>query len=293
MSQTVRRIARPLHWRVAEALPLPVRRHYLHVANTRRWGNFAHPSTYNEKMNWRILRDRRDCLIEASDKLAMKDRARALVPDESELRIPRTLWSGDAPAGIPDLKRLPPFVVKPNNGSGDVLFGPMGRDELVTRTNRWMRSKAAHQLGEWGYRHARQLLIIEERIPSVDLAPVDYKFFTFDGTVRLIQANAGRFGTNPSWSFYTPQWEHLDVGRRGYSRAPVDRPSTLEHMVDLAQRLAAGWDHLRIDLYSTDDGIWFGEFSPYHHGGVFPFDPPSFDADLGGMWTLPVSADIG
>ncbi len=288
VTRSVRRLGRPLHWRLASALPLPARRHYLHLANTGRWGNFSDPTTYNEKMNWRILNDRRLELTQACDKLAMKDTARALVPSSEELRIPATFWTGRCSEEIPDVRSLPAFVVKPNHGSGDILFGPIEQEQLITETRGWFQSKVADQLGEWGYQHARPLLLIEERIPSTDRAPIDYKFFVFDGTVRFIQGNQGRFGSEPSWSFYTPQWEHLPVGRRGYRRDPLPRPDNLERMIGLAQRLAADWDHLRVDLYSERGEIWFGELSPYHHGGVFPFDPPEFDTHFGAFWTLPV-----
>lgn len=286
-AQNARKAARPLHWAIASAMPLTLRRHYLHAANTRRWGNFTRPTTYNDKMNWRILKDRRPQLVMTCDKLTMKDLARSLVPDEHELRIPKTYWSGSDIRRAPDLRELGPTVIKPNNGSGDVIFGPLPPEELAVRTHGWLRSKAGNQLGEWGYQHARELILIEERIPSLETAPVDYKFFVFDGYVGFIQANSDRFGQTASWSFYDPTWEYLPVGRRGYARTPLPPPTQLPEMIDLAKRLAAGWDHIRIDLYCTDEGVWFGEFSPYHHGGVFPFDPPGYDLKFGQFWTLP------
>ncbi|MFM8998220.1 MAG: hypothetical protein ACKOJD_08995 [Candidatus Limnocylindrus sp.] len=40
-------------------LPLSLRRHLLHLRHHGRWGNFARPSSFSEKMQWRILNDRR------------------------------------------------------------------------------------------------------------------------------------------------------------------------------------------------------------------------------------------
>lgn len=291
VSKAFRRVARPLHWGVAARLPLTARRHYLHAANTRRWGNFSHPVTYNEKMNWRILHDRRPGLATLCDKLHMKDEARSIIPDHGVLRIPETYWFGESMEDAPDLDRFGAYVVKPNNGSGDVLFGPLEKSDLLQRTAGWLHSKPAHQLGEWGYVQARELFLVEERVPSGTTAPIDFKFFVFDGSVGFIQMNVGRFEGDPSWTFYSREWEFLPVGRRGYARTQMPRPEALPGMIDIAERLAAGWDHLRVDLYCVEGEVWFGEFSPYHHGGVFPFDPASYDRTFGALWTLPEGND--
>ena len=96
MSEITRRLhqaLQPYHWKFASMLPLPARRHYLHTAATRRLGNFRTPTRFTEKVNWRIINDRRPIIAEMSDKLRAKEIARERVPGD-ELRIPQTYWSG-------------------------------------------------------------------------------------------------------------------------------------------------------------------------------------------------------
>jgi hypothetical protein len=58
-------------------------------------------------------------------------------------------------------------------------------------------------------------------------------------------------------------------------------------MLRHATELSAGFDFIRVDLFATERGIWFGEFTPYPGAGLSPFEPPEFDAELGSRWRLP------
>lgn len=281
-----RHMARPLHWRLAEALPVVARRHYLFMAGTGRFGDFSSPRTFNEKIQWRILNDRRSRIVMACDKLAMKDYAAGAGLGD-RLRIPQTLWEGTNVDDIPDIDSLPPWVLKPNNGCGDVVFGPAAIDELRARSVGWLRSKPGSQLGEWGYSRARATLMLEERVPAIEQAPTDYKFFVFDGEPVVIQVNSGRFTGQQRLTFYDPTWRKVPVTDTRVPRGDEPRPAMLPCMLELASALAEGWDFLRVDFYATANQVWFGEFSPYPGGGVARFSPRSFDEELGRRWRLP------
>lgn len=285
-TRAVRNVIRPVHWGLASALPVPARRHYLFMVGTGRYGDFRSPETFSEKVQWRILNDRRRQIVMACDKLAMKEHAEAAGLGE-RLRIPRTLWTGTDVEDIPDLDSMPPWVLKPNHGCGDVILGPAPLEECRRRSADWLVSKPGEQLGEWGYTQARPLLLLEERVPAIADAPTDYKFFVFDGEPVVIQVNSGRFTGEPRLTFYDPRWRKLDVTDTRVPRGDEPRPAMLESMVDIASRLGAGWDFIRVDFYATDDEVWFGEFSPYPGGGVARFVPHEFDRELGRRWHLP------
>lgn len=286
MLQGARKVIRPAHWRLAEALPLPARRHYLLAVGTGRWGDFTDPVTYSEKVQWRILNDRRERIVMACDKLAMKEHVASLGLGDL-VRIPRTLWSGSDLATMPDPGDWPDWVLKPNHGCGDVILGPVPREEIAARTVGWLRSRPGEQLGEWGYTQARALILAEERVPAIRDSPNDYKFFVFDGEPVVIQVNSARFTPQPRLTFYDPSWRRLDVADTRMPPGREERPAMLDRMVELAARLGAGWDHIRVDFYATDDEVWFGEFSPYPGGGVARFKPRDFDVELGRRWRLP------
>ena len=279
---------------VLDMIPLPVLRQALYVAQIGRWGHFADPKTFNEKVNWRIFNDRRDRIIKACDKMWMKEMAREACPSP-DLRIPATYWSGTDLREAPDLTSLPPWVLKPNHSSGHALFGPDPQTELasaIEQTRSWLE-QTPWELGEWGYSQARPLLLLEERIstPSGRL-PVDYKFFVFDGRVELIQVNRGRYSNHQSATFLNSHWRQLPVRWLNQPVADEHAPAEFDKMMDIASALGAGWDFVRIDLYAVDGDVWFGEYTPYPGSGLRRYEPASFDLEQGLQWKLPTLAEV-
>lgn len=276
-------LLRPLHWRIAGFLPSRGRRQYLYTARMGRPGNFSEPRTFNEKVNWRILNDRRGIIADLCDKDRMKEIARGRVP---ELKVPRTLWRGRDLADAPDLDGIGRWVLKPNHSSGAVLFGPDPRQDPAAESASWLDSVPHRLLGEWGYGQARAELLLEERLPG-DNAPADYKIYVFDGVPRLVQVNSGRGTDAETATFLTPEWRPLPVRWLSIPAGSEPRPANLDRMLDVAARLSGGLDFIRVDLYDIDGELWFGELSPYPGGGMMRFRPQSFVAEMGSWWTLP------
>src|ERR1700733_7132943 len=89
-----------------------------------RFPQVGSPVTFNEKVNWRILKDRREIISWTCDKLAMKDYASSVqIAAGHDLRIPRTLWSGTDVRELEKVKLPEHWVLKPNHRSGTVFFG--------------------------------------------------------------------------------------------------------------------------------------------------------------------------
>lgn len=276
------------HRKVISAIPVPILRQAYHLTMIHRRGNFRQPSTFNEKVNWRILNDRRDRIIAACDKMRMKEMARTAYPG-AQLRIPQTYWSGTDLRDAPDLATLPPWVLKPNHSSGHALFGPDPKtdlDTLVAQTQSWWK-RTPVELGEWGYGEARPLLFLEELIPTADgTPPPDYKFFVFDGRVEFVQVNSGRFGHQTA-TFLDADWNRLPVRWRIRPVADEPRPVQLDRMLEIAGALGSGWDFIRVDLYAVDGDVWFGEYTPYPGGGLLRYTPKEFDMESGTYWEIP------
>jgi len=283
-----RKTFRPLYWRVASLLPVPARRRFLFLARHRRWPDLRDPHGFSEKINWRILHDRRQMLVDFSDKLEMRRLARERVPDPAMMRLPELLWQGDSLEDLPDLQAVGPWVLKPNNGTGTVVFGPDGRsrEEIIRRAQAWRSSAPGELLGEWAYTQIPTRYLLEGRLPGGG-TPADYKLLCFDGEPRVIQVHTERFSDAHSLCHYTPEWELLPGRSAKWRNDPVPRPERLDLMLEIARRLSAGWDFIRIDLYDVDGAVWFGEFSPYPGAGTSRFVPYAFDEYLGSLWTLP------
>jgi TupA-like ATPgrasp len=292
---SLRKCLQPAHRAIAASLPLAMRRRYLYAANHGRLPNTRTPRTFTEKVNWRILHDRREQFAVTCDKARMKDYASERSPSE-DLRIPATLWLGADVQELVGLDIQGDWVLKPNHRSGQVLFGsgPVRQSDvpdLQAQTAGWLSNNQWHHLGEWAYELAQPAILMEARIaPGVDLS--DFKFFVFNGAPKLIQVDSNRF-TRHTRNLYTPDWDHVRVRNRYPIGLETEAPEQLAQMLRIASQLGAEWDFMRIDLYAHDQNIWFGEISPYPGGGVEPYRPRSFDIQLGNEWALPTTFEKG
>ena len=68
---------------------------------------------------------------------------------------------------------------------------------------------------------------------------------------------------------------------------PASRVRNQSEMIAIAERIAQGFDFLRVDLYDVDGHVWFGETTAYPMSGLGRYSPDSFDEELGSWWTLP------
>lgn len=269
----------------AAPLPIGIRRRVLYLARHRRLPRFRRPCTFSEKVNWRILYDRREVLAFTCDKLRVKEEARQLGMD-----TPDTLWSGTDLRDAADLPLPQHWVLKPNHRTALVHFGsgPMSQQEaarLASMTEGWLHDFLGRELGEWAYSAARQMLFIEEAVRDRDAHPLDYRVYTFGGRVGCIQVD-DTFSSHTR-RFYTPMWEPLDVRQRVALAEPIDAPAGLHTMIGWAKEFGKRFDFMRVDFYDVDGRVLLGELTPYPCGGLVPFEPTSFDAELGRGWSLP------
>lgn len=252
-----------------------------------RWPNHRQPRRLTEKLNWRVLRDRRPILAWTCDKLAMKERA----AECEYVRIPRTYWSGPDLAGLVGVDLPDRWVLKPNNGSGRVHLGsgpvdPAGFADLKGRTRGWLVSRELRRMREWAYRHARPVFLVEEFIGDGPSPPPDVKFFVFHGRPEFIATDVNRFGDHRR-AYYSLDWDRLPVRTGIEPASDQPRPRHLERMAAIATELGRDFDHIRIDLYEVGDEIWFGEYTPYSWSGMRRVIPDSFDIAWGDLWQLP------
>ncbi len=282
---SIRTIADPAYRRGLTGLPLGARRRLLFAKAHHRLPRLTRPVRFTEKVNWRILHDRRPELAWTCDKLRMKQYAQ---DSGADVRVARTLWSGVDVGELADLDLPAQWVLKPNHRSATVHLGRGTPDvaALRTLTQGWLHSFQTDGLGEWAYGQARARLLVEEWIGHSDEPPPDYKIYAFHGRPTLVQVDTSRFSGHCR-RLYWPDWTPLDVTLRWPLGPPVPRPDRLPEMLAAASVLGEPFDFMRIDLYDDGDAVWFGETTPYPSGGLSRFEPDWLDLALGSMWALP------
>jgi hypothetical protein len=282
-------------------LPLSMRRHLLFLHASGRIGNFRNPKSYTEKMQWRILNDRRPRLAWTADKLAQRDYAIELKERHAELQelhIPETYWVGttieDLRARASDLPHR--FVIKPNHSSGrliavDTTQGALDWSSVAQIADAWVaRDEEELVLGHWPYGQARHLLLAEERIGDGSVPSSEMRGWVFDG--RLQQITRFDVGLR-SAANYSRDFSRYDSGRTLdaplVQRNPFDelQPHQKESLVTMMERLAEPFDHMRVDVFIDGGRFWFNELSPFAFGGLAKYRDQATDRARGEFWTLP------
>ncbi|MDH3241364.1 MAG: hypothetical protein OEO83_11935 [Alphaproteobacteria bacterium] len=272
-----------------------------------RFPNYLSPKGQSEKIQWRKLFDRNPLFAVMCDKLAARDHAAQCVP---QLRFPKLHWSGTDPDRIP-LETIPlPYVIKPNNRSGEHIFvlrpEEFDKPAILRRCRAWMAAKPfGGNIGEWGYGQVPTRIQVEAFLSAgEDLAPpANYEFFVYHGRVGAIYYSVPPLGGRPrKRGLFTTDWQAIAADRwrmKGFDPfdADIPKPDNLTALVEAAEKIAAELDFARVDLFNLDGAIYLSEVTLYPSSGFsiwVPKDaapsarpPRDLDERFGALWTLP------
>ena len=247
------------------------------------------PVTFNEKVTYKILFDRRPILTRLADKLQARD----YVAERIGARFLPELYQVCRSAAEIDWSRLPNRCVLKTNHGNDINVFVTDKTKLdvaavSSRLDSWLATNLYDHTQEWCYRDVRPAILVEEMLTEGDgRLATDWKFFTYDGRAEFLQVDLDRF-TRQKRNSYDRTLRRLPFHGR-HPNAPYDPkfPDNIEMMFSLADRLGAGLDFVRADMYNLGGRIVFGEFTNYPGGGHEPFYPPEFDEVYGKPWRWP------
>ena len=267
--------------------------------------DLANPRLFSEKVMARKLFEQRRIFWTLADKLKAREFAASRI---GESYLPRLLAVCERFDDI-DFARLPQrFVIKPNHGSQWVIVndGQKPFDIATARklVNSWMRTDYYWPSRERFYRRVERRVVVEECLEEPSGDPVmTYRFFVFDGVPRFFYAarktHAGRviiqhFDENCRLlpvRLVAPGFTAEHYAAHAGEALPV--PANIGELFDLARRLGAGFDMVRIDLYDPGGRVLFGEYTTLSGGGLVALDPPEYDRIFGEMWKLVLSNKAG
>lgn len=246
--------------------------------------HLGRPVTYNEKLQWLKLHDHNPLYHSLVDKAEVKDWVAGLIGEEY---IVPTLGVWDRPEDI-DWNALPEkFVLKCTHDSGSAVIcrdkASFDRAAACRKLSAAMKVNFYWQDREWVYKGLKPKIIAEAYLG--DNVP-DYKFFCFGGHphIMFIATERGSRETETRFDFFDMEGCHVDL-RNGHPNAdiPPRLPQNFGLMQGLAAKLSEGIPTVRIDFYECGGKVYFGEYTFYHWGGMVPFEPDSFDRQLGEM----------
>ena len=257
--------------------------------------NLESPQTYNEKIQWLKLYDRKPLYTELVDKIEVKKYVADKIGDEYVIPL-LGVWND--PEEI-DFTLLPnQFVLKCNHNSGIGMYICKDKSKLdIDRVKRGLNiglKEDKYLLGrEWPYKNVKRRILAEKYMEDNTTHDLkDYKFFAFDGVVKALFIATERQSANEEtkFDFFDAEFQHLDL-INGHPNAEITPscPKMFEEMKRLAEKLSKGFPHVRIDFYEVNGKVYFGEFTFSHWSGLMPFEPESWDYTFGSWITLPKS----
>lgn len=254
--------------------------------------SLENPQTFNEKLQWLKLYDRKPIYTTMVDKHDVK----AYVAERigAEYIIP-TLGVWDAFDEI-DFDALPSqFVLKCTHDSGGVVIcKDKARFDFVAARQKIEKSLKRDFFSiwrEWPYKNVKPRVIAEQFMSDDDGDDLrDYKIHCFNGKPKFILVCQDRFrASGLTEDFYSESWTRLPVKRPTHTNAkePAACPENLEKMLKLAEELTTALPFGRIDFYEVNHKIYFGEITFYPASGFSAFEPEEWDYTLGSWLQLP------
>lgn len=247
------------------------------------WPNLQKPRSFNEHLTRKKLLDRNPLLPLLADKFAVRPYVEARIG--AEYLVPLYLVT-TSPQAVCAAKIPAPHIIKATHGSGWNLMVteaiPVPETKIASVCAEWLSRNYYHTHREWCYQQIPPRLVVEKLLVDQYRNPVefDYKFYCFNGEVGFIQLDSWHTG-----DLFDPDWKPFQVSyNRPRSTRTFPAPKYLQEMREIAKVLSKGLDFVRVDLYSTDDQVYFGEMTHYPAAGFGKFSPHSYDQHFGTYW---------
>lgn len=253
--------------------------------------NLKHPVTFNEKLQWLKLYNRRPEYTMMVDKVMGKEYVAEKVG--SKYIIP-TLGVWDDPDDI-DFDTLPDqFVMKCNHNSGLGMCICKDKSKLdIPKVKNGLRKGLKQNYflhgREWPYKNVPRKILAEKfMVDESGTELKDYKVFCFDGEPEVIEVDYGRY-TQHKRNFYGKDWNFIkmEIQYPSDENHVIARPEKLEEMMTLARKLSKGIPHVRVDFYSINNQLYWGELTFFHGAGMEYFNPEEWNERLGKLIKLP------
>lgn len=249
--------------------------------------DLKNPKTYSEKINWLKIYDHNNLYTKLVDKYEVREYVKEKIGEKYLFPL---LGVWNKPNEI-DFSSLPNrFVLKCTHDYGSVKIiqnkYEMNTENIICSLNESLGYNFFYTGREWAYKNVKPRIIAEKYMEDGNNRLVDYKFFCFNGKVEFMFIATGR-GSDLRFDFFNRNFVHLNT-TNGVKNADVvpSKPINYDEMIKIAEKLSAGIDNVRVDLYDIDGRIYFSELTLYHNGGMVAFEPYEMDVELGRKFVI-------
>ncbi len=253
--------------------------------------NLMNPQTFNEKLQWLKLYYRKSDFKKMVDKFEVKKYISNILGND--YIIPTLgIYNTFDEINFDDLPEK--FVIKCTHDSGGfVICNDKNNFDIRSAKriiNKFMNRNYFLLHREWPYKDVKHRILIEKYMGD-NLN--DYKIFCFNGEPKFTLVCSNRNGDFKNTDFYDNNWNLMPFTRKNHDNNPngISRPFNFQEMLDIAKKLSKNIPFVRVDLYSIDNCIYFGELTFFPSAGFEGFEPNDWDKIIGDMLLLPNLGD--
>ena len=250
------------------------------------------PKTFNEKLQWLKLYDRRPEYPGLVDKYEVKKYVAGVL---GEQYVIPNLGVWDNVDDI-DFDSLPnEFVIKCTHDSGSVIIcrdkASFDIEAAKAKLKKKFDSNLFWQGREWPYKSVKPRVLAEKYLSELsDEKMIDYKFFCFNGEPRYLYVSQGLEDHETARiSYASLDWE-IELFKRSdfdnFETLPP-KPKGFDKMVEMSKTLAKEIPFVRVDFYDINGQVYFGEMTFFPGAGYTAFHPDEWDATIGQWLKLP------
>lgn len=260
-----------------------------YFAQFKRFCNLKDPKTFNEKLNWLKIHDRKPEYIKMVDKYEVKKYVSSVIGKEYVIST-LGVWDSFDEIEFDDLPQQ--FVLKCTHDSEGVILvedkDKLDKREAKKKIERSLRQNFYYIGREWPYKNVKPRIIAENyMVDHKDSELRDYKFFCFNGQPKLMYIASGRNDGDTKFDYFDLNFKHLNISQKyPQSTKKIRKPLNFDKMIELSKILSEGIPHIRVDFYEVDGKLFFGELTFYHFSGFMPFQPNKWDRTLGDLLKL-------
>ncbi|WP_299552967.1 ATP-grasp fold amidoligase family protein [Seonamhaeicola sp.] len=248
------------------------------------------PIEFNQKISWLKVYYHPPILTQLVDKYSVRD----YVKDKIGAQYLNELIDVYDSASEVDFEKLPDkFVIKGVHGYNFNLIVPekskLNKRKAYFLMRKWLRKNQYYRGGlEWAYKNVKPRLIAEKFLSEIGKKDLtDYKFFCFHGEPKFVQVDLDR-EVDHQRAFYDLDWNRVEFcDPIKVTQKEVPQPENFTEMIKLAKILSNKFPFVRVDFYSVNGKIIFGEMTFYPADGRYEFYPPEYNKIIGNYIKLP------
>ncbi len=259
--------------------------------------NLKNPKRFTEKLQWYKLYYKNPLMIRCVDKYDVRNYVKRCGMG----KILNECYGVYDKVEDINFDKLPEqFVIKDTlGGGGNSVIIVKNKNEFdiesaKVQMQNWINTPAHIRGGgrEWPYYSGKKHRVIIENYIESDSSKgglIDYKFFCFNGKCHYIYVISNRkLCQGVELGIFDTDYNLLPYYRADELKPKhfIEKPDNFEKMIQIAEKLSERFPHVRVDLFSEKDKIYFGELTFFDGSGYMEFEPDKFDYILGRQFKL-------